>query len=178
MDIEKNTTDERRRAVPLLTDAVVAAAAGYAGTKAMEPVSMKLYALKGERARTQEDAVRPGPPYLLAAKKTTKLFGLELDDGQMQKAGTAFHYGLALSWAPVYTVLRRRTGWSPLTSGLASGAAMSLIIDEGLTPALGFSAPNRAYPWQTHIRGFVAHLVFGLTVAVVTEGGWRLLGRR
>ncbi len=30
-----------------------------------------------------------------------------------------------------------------------------------MTPALGFSAPNRAYPLSTHLRGFVAHLVFG-----------------
>lgn len=46
-----------------------------------------------------------------------------------------------------------------------------------MTPALGFSAPNRAYPLSTHVRGFVAHLVFGLGVAATTELGWKLLGR-
>jgi hypothetical protein len=40
-----------------------------------------------------------------------------------------------------------------------------LLIDEGLKPLLGFSAPNRAYPLVTHLRGFVAHLVYGLGVA-------------
>jgi hypothetical protein len=52
---------------------------------------------------------------------------------------------------------------------------MSLIADEMMTPALGFSAPNRAYPLATHLRGFAGHLVFGLAVAAVTETGWRLL---
>jgi hypothetical protein len=30
-------------------------------------------------------------------------------------------------------------------------------------------APNRAYPLVTHLRGFVAHLVYGLRVAGVAE---------
>jgi hypothetical protein len=46
-----------------------------------------------------------------------------------------------------------------------------------MTPALGFSAPNRACPLCTHLRGFVAHLVFGLGVAATTEAGWRLVRR-
>lgn len=54
---------------------------------------------------------------------------------------------------------------------------MSLLVDEGLTPLLGFSAPNGAYPLSTHIRGFVAHLAFGVAVAAVTEARWRLTGR-
>lgn len=55
---------------------------------------------------------------------------------------------------------------------------MSLIVDEGLTPLLGFSAPNRAYPASTHVRAFAAHLVFGLAVAAVTEATWCVLDRR
>ena len=49
-----------------------------------------------------------------------------------------FHYGLAVSWAPLYAVLRRRGRLHPITAGLATGSAMSLIADEGMTPALGF----------------------------------------
>ena len=53
---------------------------------------------------------------------------------------------------------------------------MWLLADEGMTPALGFSAPNRAYPVSTHVRALLAHLVFGAVVAAVTETAWRLLG--
>lgn len=81
-----------------------------------------------------------------------------------------FHYGLAISWAPLYALLRR---WRlhPVPAGLTMGTAMSLIADETMTPALGSSAPNRAYPLATHPA-------FGLAVAAVTETAWALRGRR
>lgn len=75
-------------------------------------------------------------------------------------------------------VLRRRAGMNPATAGLTAGTAMWLVADEGITPLLGFSAPNRAYPVVTHVRAFAGHLVFGLTVAAVTEAGWRVLYRQ
>ena len=157
-------------------DVAVGIVSGYAGTKVMEPVAMGLYKLEPEAARRQEDAVRPGPPYEIAARKTTDLLGIDLEEEQLKKAGMAFHYGLGMSWGPVYTILRRRTGLSPVAAGLLSGASMSLIVDEGVTPMLGFSAPNREYPLVTHLRGFAAHLAFGLGVAVTAEGLYRLLG--
>jgi hypothetical protein len=162
----------------LAEDLAVGALAGYVGTKAMEPVSMTLYQMESEQARAQEDEVRPGPPFQIAAEKTARWLGLKLDDKQMQKAAMAFHYGLAISWAPLYALLRRRWRLRPVPAGLTTGSAMSLIADELVTPALGFSAPNRAYPLVTHLRGYVAHLVFGLAVAGVTETTWCLRRRR
>jgi hypothetical protein len=162
----------------LLTDLALAPLAGYVGTKVMEPVSSKLYELESEQDRKREDEARPGAPYAIAARKTADLVGLRLSDKQHERLALAFHYGLAIQWAPLYPLLRRRTSLGPVAAGLATGAAMSLIADEMMTPALGFSAPNRAYPLSTHLRGFVAHLVFGLGVAAATETGWRLLRQR
>ncbi len=51
------------------------------------------------------------------------------------------------------------------------------MFDEGLTPAAGFSAPNRAFSWQTHARAFVAHLAFGVTLAVLVVASWRIVPR-
>ncbi|MFC9543031.1 hypothetical protein ACFTXK_00035 [Streptomyces sp. NPDC056956] len=53
----------------LLTDAVVAPVAGYAATKVMEPVSMKLYQLEPDETRRREDAARPGFPSQIAAER-------------------------------------------------------------------------------------------------------------
>jgi hypothetical protein len=162
----------------LIADLALAPLAGYVGTKVMEPVSAKLYELESEQDRKREDEARPGAPYAIAARKAADLGGLTLTDTQHDRLALAFHYGLAVQWAPLYPLLRRKTGLGPVAAGLATGAAMSLIADEMMTPALGFSAPNRAYPLSTHLRGFVAHLVFGLGVAAVTETGWRLLRQR
>lgn len=107
-----------------------------------------------------------------------RVLGIELDEQRRQQAGMAFHFGAGLGWTPVYIFLRRRAGWSPVVSGLATGASQSLILDEIVTPAIGASAPNREYPASTHIRGLAAHLVYGLTMAALMEAGWMLLGRR
>lgn len=161
----------------LMTDLALAPIAGYVGTKLMEPAGAKLYELTPQQDRRREDEVRPGPPYAIAARKTAELVGLTLSDKQHERLALAFHYGLAIQWAPLYPLLRRKTGLGPVAAGLATGAAMSLVADEMMTPALGFSAPNRAYPLSTHLRGFVGHLVFGLGVAATTEAGWRLMRR-
>lgn len=161
----------------LMTDLALAPVAGYVGTKLMEPVGAKLYELGPEQDRRREDEVRPGPPYSIAARKAAELVGLTLTDKQHERLALVFHYGLAIQWAPLYPLLRRKTGLGPVAAGLATGAAMSLVADEMMTPALGFSAPSRAYPLSTHLRGFVGHLVFGLGVAATTEAGWRLLRR-
>lgn len=160
----------------LVTDTIVATAAGYAGTKAMEQAGTKLMALEPEQDREREQQVRPGPPFALAAQNlSSRVLGIELDDDQRQKVGMAFHYGAGLAWAPVYQLLRRRTSLGPVAAGLATGASQSLLLDEAITPAIGASAPNRDYPLSTHVRGFAAHLAFGLAIATVTELGWKLL---
>lgn len=166
------------RSTRALMDLALSVVAGYAGTKVMEPVSMKLYELESPAARAREDAARPGAPYRIAAEKLTAVFGLELSEQQSNRLGLVFHYGLAIQWAPLYPLLRRRTGLGPAVAGLTTGAAMSVVADELMTPAFGFSAPNLDYPLVTHARGFLAHLVFGLAVAAVIETGWRITGTR
>ncbi len=156
----------------LLRDAAIASLAGYVATKVMEPVSQKLYELESEQARSQEDKVRPGPPPEMAARKAAELLNIQLTDQQLQVGTMAFHYGLAISWAPLYQLLRRKTPLGPVAAGLVTGAAMSLVADEVIAPTLGFTAPNRAYPLATHLRGVAAHLVFGLAVAATTETAW------
>ena len=43
-------------------------------------------------------------------------------------------------------------------------------------PALGLSAPNRDYPVATHVRGFLAHLVWGAAAALAAEAIYHLTG--
>lgn len=130
----------------LLVDLALAPLTGWAGTKAMEPVSTWMYDHESPADREREDAARSGPPYRIAAQKTAALLGVELTEAQLDKAALGFHYGLAISWAPTYALLRRRTDLKPVAATLLSGAAMSAIVDEGLTPALGFSARTAATP--------------------------------
>ncbi len=47
--------------------------------------------------------------------------------------------------------------------------ALFIVVDEGLTPALGLSAPDSAYPVSTHLRGFLGHLAYGAAAAATAE---------
>jgi hypothetical protein len=61
----------------------------------------------------------------------------------------AVHYGLGLAWGPVYGLLRRHARMRPLAAGLATGAAMSLVVDEALVPAWASArrtGPSRRSP--------------------------------
>jgi hypothetical protein len=160
----------RMRLKGAVSDVVTGMIGGYVGTQVMERVSMKLYELEPEEDREQEEEVRPGPPFVIAARKITEGLGMDLSDEQLQMVAMyGFHYGLGVGWGPTYTFLRRWTDMGPVSAGLLSGAAMSLVVDEWMTPYFGFSAPNRDYPLSTHLRGFVAHLAFGLGVAATAE---------
>lgn len=155
------------------------AAAGYAGTKAMETIAAKLMELEPEEAREREQGVRPGPPFVLAADNLAeRVISVDLDEDQKMNAGMALHYLAGLSWAAGYQALRRRTELSPLSAGLITGASQTVILDEIITPAVGASAPNRDYPLETHLRGLAAHIAFGAVVAAITEAVWKLLRRR
>ncbi len=61
----------------------------------------------------------------------------------------------------LYAVLRDRVPGSGLRRGVVYGAGSSLVVDEGLSPLLAFSPGPLAFPWQTHARGFIGHLVYG-----------------
>ena len=105
-----------------LIDLALSAVAGYVGTKATEPVTMRLYQWESEAARAREDAARP---YRIAAEKLSRLAGLDLDDKRLDQLALVFHYGPALQWAPLYPLLRRRTQLAPLPAGLSRDAAPS-----------------------------------------------------
>jgi hypothetical protein len=70
--------------------------------------------------------------------------------------------------------MRRAAGMDSLGAGVAAGMSMSVILDELVTPALGFSAPNRDYPAAAHVRGLLGHFVYGLALAGTAEGLYRL----
>ena len=153
----------------LLSDAVAGAVGGYVGLAVMDPVTSRVYTLASQADKDREAAVSPGVAYTVAARKSAAVVGVALTHDQAKAVGSAFHYAIGIGWAPVYPVLRRLTAMPPLTAGLLTGMGLWSVFDEGLVPSLGFSAPNRAYPLSTHLRGFVGHLAYGLTVMSTVE---------
>jgi uncharacterized membrane protein YagU involved in acid resistance len=153
----------------LLLDVAVGLTAGLVATKVYGFAQQAFYRPMPRHIRQQEEQARPAPSSEVAAERTAASLGYSLDERQRKLAGSLVHYGLGAAWGPLYGLLRRHGGMHPLGAGVLTGATLSLIVDEGLTPALGFSAPNRDYPALTHVRGFLNHLAYGAAVAGTAE---------
>jgi hypothetical protein len=153
----------------LVATALAGVVSGYAGIKLMGIVTAKMYEWESEEELKREEAVRPGWPDQIAARKVAKAFGKELDDAEAAGFGKMLRYGTGMAWAQVYTFAREPAGMHPIAACLLTSLSMWSILDEGLTPALGLSAPNSAYPFVTHLRGLAGHLAYGLGVMLTAE---------
>lgn len=136
--------------------------AGTVGWVAMDYTLRFLYNHEGAEVRRQESDARGGIPALeVMAESLTKLAGVRLSEEERQRAGTALQWVMGIGAGMLYGVLRGRIPAARAGHGLAYGAAFSLVVDEVITPRLGFAPGPGAFPWQTHTRGFIGHLVFG-----------------
>lgn len=162
----------------LAVDIVIGAMAGLVATKVTDWAQTALYSVTPAKVREKEERVRPGPPAEIAAEDLANQLGVRLDEKARGRAGNVVHYALGALWGPVYGQLRRNSRIGATGAAFVSGATMSPMIDEGLPPALGYSAPNRDYPVLTHVRGFGGHLVFGAVNAAVAEALYRLVDVR
>ena len=160
----------------LARDAAVGVGAGLLGAKVMSPATSKLYEYQTDEAKEKETEASYGVAYNVAAKKTAGLVGVELNDEQTAKAGTALHYALGVAWVPLYMWLRRSRGYSPFGAGIASGTSMYALVDELANPLFGFTPPPQKYPLVTHLRGLAGHVIYGLATAAAVELAWRIVG--
>ena len=149
-------------------DILLGAAAGGVATVALGGVTSALYERENRLARWREGRARGGESaYEIAADKLAGLVDVGLSDKQRSTAGTAVHYGIGIGSGALYGALRRSLPLPGPVRGLAFGVALWLVADEGANPALGLTPGPRSFPWQTHVRGLVAHLVFGVVAESV-----------
>jgi|ERR1051325_2667761 hypothetical protein len=153
-------------------DLVFGAVAAGGATWLMDLVTTKAYELESKEVQDRENAARDGKiAYEVAAEKLAALLGAELEDEERKAFGTAIHWALGISSGLVYGALRpylRRPG-----SGIVFGLAFWLLMDEAALTLLGIAPPPQKFPWQTHVRGLVGHVVLG----AVLEAAFAVLPR-
>lgn len=151
-----------RRRRPLAVDLLLGAAAGAAATWAMDKVTAVIYERQPEKTKRQENKARAGKTASeVAAQKGAKLAGRKLSAEQRKKIGGAIHWSLGVSSGALYGLIRNRSRFLGIGSGVAYGLAFYVLVDEAGLSALGISPPPAAFPWQTHARGLAGHLVLG-----------------
>jgi uncharacterized membrane protein YagU involved in acid resistance len=93
--------------------------------------------------------------------------GEPVPDRYREPSGTAVHYGFGAFLGAIYGAAVELRPATRTGLGTVYGAAVSLVADEIAMPALGFSPPASKVAASTHLRGFVSHLVFGVSLEAV-----------
>ena len=147
------------------------ALAGAAGWWAMDQTLQFIYDRHSATLRARERRARAGVPALeVLAEKVAAEAGVLLEEGQRKAGGTILQWSTGVATGVIYAALRPRLPARGIARGIGFGAGFSLVVDEGLTPLLGLSPGPFAFPWQTHARGFLGHLVFGIVAEAVLTG--------
>ena len=129
------------RAQTLLADIAVGLFAGLVATQVTNLAQGPLQRMTPDSVGRQERRVRPGASSsVVAARKVAYRLDGSPSRQKVGLLGKAIHFGIGIAWGPIYGLLRRYGSLGPFGAALASGAAMSLILDEGVVPTLGLSA--------------------------------------
>lgn len=147
------------------SDVLLGALAGAAGTLVMDQVTTRMYERESHEAREREDDARGDlPAYEIAAERAATMAGRALTSDQRTQIGNAIHWSLGIAPGALYGLLRHRFPELGVGSGLLLGLTMFVILDEGLLPVTGITPGPLEFPWQTHARGLVGHLVLGAVI--------------
>lgn len=104
-----------------------------------------------------------GEPTTVKAAEAVSEHGLghRLTDREKPYAGAAVHYGFGAALGAAYGAAAEIEPRVTAGFGLPYGAAVALIFDEALVPALGLSGPPWRSPASTHAYSLASHLAFG-----------------
>lgn len=144
---------------------LIGAGAGLVAAYAMERAQAalsKAHEASGDKLGPSGDA----PATENAADLVTKLAsGRPVPEPQKAKAGRLVHYATGATLGVVYaTAAASRLRGFTAGFGLLYGLVVSLVLDEGLVPALRLSPPPTETSVTGHMDGLAAHAVFGVTL--------------
>lgn len=155
-------------------DLGVGAAVGYFGSRAMDRATGWYFERQSEASRRREEKIAPGGAPVLAGRKLAGLVGCEVTDEQAAKVGLVVHRSLGVAYGITAAALARK-GVPPVRAGIMTGAAAFVLVDEGFVGTL-FTPPPWAYPIESHVRGAIGHLAYGVAAGAMLATANRLLG--
>lgn len=108
------------------------------------------------------------PANVKAAEEISEaVFDHKLTKAEKKPAGKAMHYAMGGGSGLIYGIAAELAPVTSVGVGLPFGAAVWLIADDVVVPALGLSKPATEFPLSTHAYALSSHLVYGLTTDLV-----------
>lgn len=116
------------------------------------------------------------PATVKAAKEISEgVFGHKLTKAKKEPAGEAMHYAMGGTSGLIYGVAAEIAPVTTVGAGLPFGAAVWVVADDVVVPALGLSKPATEFPISTHAYALSSHLVYGLTTDLVRRAVRKVL---
>ena len=152
-----------------LTAAVVGVAGGLAASFVMNRYQGATAGAFGQDGSADDPATVKA-----ADSASVAVEGRPVTQKHRAAAGSAVHYGTGTALGLGYAFLAESVPAVTIGFGAAFGVATMLVLDDLLTPAMGWG------PWPglepgTHLYSLTSHLVFGLVLEGVRRGGTALL---
>jgi hypothetical protein len=104
------------------------------------------------------------------------VFHKKLTKDEKETAGALAHYAMGATSGAIYGAVAEMVPGTTAGEGAPFGAAVWLVADEVIVPAIGLSRSGKEYPLSTHVYAFASHLVYGITTEVVRRTVRRALG--
>lgn len=124
----------------------------------------------------RRDAAQTDATEKIASAISEGVFEEELTPREREAGGTLIHYLYGASMGAAYGVAAELApAVSTAGAGTAFGAAVWLVADEGIVPALGLSKSPDEYPLSVHAYALSSHLAYGLTTELIRRAVRRAL---
>ena len=166
----KNNNDEN-----MLKGAVAGFIGGIVGTVVMTGFQALLSSLAEEEKKKSKKKADEPANVKAAEAISENVFGHHLQKSEKEPAGEAMHWAMGAGSGLIYGLMSELAPVSTAGFGLPFGAAVWLIADDIVVPALGFSKPVTEYPLSTHFYALSSHLVYGVTTELARQGVRKLL---
>lgn len=142
---------------------------GIVGTFAMGGFQAFLSALSEEKKKSKKEKSEEDEPATVKAAEgiAEAVFDHKLTKREKEPAGEAMHYAMGATSGLIYGIASEIAPMTTVGLGIPFGAAVWLVADDVVVPALGLAKPATEYPLSTHAYALSSHLVYGLTTDLV-----------
>lgn len=131
---------------------------------------------KPEPEQSSKKGTASDPATLKLARRLSREYlHHEISDRNVQVAEAAVHYGFGTVMGAFYGGLSEYVPETKAGFGSAYAAVLFVGADEIAVPLAGLSGKADEVPISSHVLGFTAHMVYGLTTELVRRGTRKLL---
>lgn len=171
-------TGSSRRALSILQELALGAAAGLAAMAATAAADRLLDPLVSREQKRRERRIRRGSPHEVAGPRFgASLVGRPLDAREKDVARAGFSLAYGIGWGLIHALVRRSVPAASRAGGLPFAVPFFLLCDGAIAPLLGLTPTLRRVPWQLNAKELANHVVWTAGAEAAQRLGRTLVAR-